>query len=354
MINDKKIVWYKDKEIISLLIFVLVLGMAIAASLLFTPKANGVNGAKANSQDFAIEQCKYKRLLDNVCVEKKKMINLTPWAVMIENHFEARPLAGIDKASIVFEAIAESTITRFLAIFPGDTEAEKIGPIRSARPYYLDWAAEFDPVYLHVGGSPQALSDLRASGIKDLDQFYWSQYFWRSRNRYAPHNVYSSSELIKEAIDDRGWDKNTEIDTWIFKKESELDDRPEEQVIEVNFNNYTYNVVWNYDRDQNAYTRFQMGKLYKTEGNNAVLTKNLLIIYSKQSIIDDYGRLFTETLGEGKAIVFQDGKGTIGTWRKQNATDRMRFYDSDGNEIKMLEGKTWITVVPDHFPKVQY
>ena len=335
--------------------FYFSLGLAITASFLFAPKTNGVNGAKANGEEFVVEQkCKYKRLLDNACVEKKGMTNLTPWAVMIENHIEARPLAGIDKASVVFEAIAESTITRFMAVFPGDAEVEKIGPIRSARPYYLDWAAAFDPVYLHVGGSPQALEELRVSGMKDLDQFFWSKYFWRSRNRYAPHNVYSSSDLIKEAIDDRNWDEKAEFDTWIFKKESDLEDRPEEQIVKISFNNYTYDVVWNYDREDNVYTRFQTGRLYKTEDNEDISVENLAIAYSKLSVIDDYGRLFTKTIGEGEAIVFQDGKAIVGVWKKQNSQDRLRFYDSEDNEIEMLEGKFWITIVPDHFPKVQY
>src|SRR5262249_15833287 len=110
--------------------------------------------------------------------------------VMIENSVQARPQSGLNQAGVVFEAIAEGGITRFLALYQ-DTTPDNVGPIRSARPYYEQWALGFDAGYAHVGGSPEALNDIKAWGVRDLDQFYNSGSYHRISSREAPHNVYT-------------------------------------------------------------------------------------------------------------------------------------------------------------------
>jgi len=355
MTDKKEIKWYQNRQIITLIIFVVVLALAVLASYIFAANKEAVN---AESNSTALEKvndeeiCEIKRLLDNICVDKGQE-NFVPWAIMIENNIDSRPPAGIEHASIVFEAIAESSITRFLAIFPGDLEIKRIGPVRSARPYYLDWATEFDPVYLHVGGSPQALAELAVSSMYDLDQFVNGPYYWRDKKRYAPHNVYTSSKLINEAIEDKNWDETASFDTWIFKAEEDLENRPESQEIKINYDAYYYDVVWKYDREQNDYIRYQMDSRYKTE-QSEIRTKNIAVVYTENRVIDDYGRLYTRTLGEGEAVVFHDGIAIEGNWKKPNAKSRLRFFDSEGNEIEMNEGKTWIAIVPDHMLKAEY
>lgn len=356
MLEERQKKWYENKQLVQLGIFILALIAAALISYFFNfqkTETAAESEEKKEEKNIEIQICEHRRLLDNVCVEKEQT-NLTPWAVMIENHYDSRPPAGLDQASIVFEAIAEASITRFLAIFPGDAQAEKIGPIRSARPYYLDWAAEFDPVYAHVGGSPQALAELAVSSMKDLNQFSNGPYFWRSKNRFAPHNVFTSGELINQAVDDKNWSETSDFDTWIFKPEAKEENRPSERKVKISYSDYYYNTEWHYRPKDNNYIRFQIGKEYKTEAGHQITVKNLAVVYTNISTVDDYGRLRTKTIGSGKAMVFQDGQSIQAEWKKENAKSRLRFYDQNGSEIKMNQGKTWISIVPNHFPQAEY
>ena len=146
------------------------------------------------------------------------------FAATIDNITVARPQSGISKASLVYEAPVEAGITRFLAIYPEGEDVERIGPVRSARPYFLDWAAEFDALFVHVGGSPEALEKLRAYDMRDLNEFFNGAYFWRDRSRSAPHNTYTSTEKLIAADRKRFADrKPPEVAGWRFK-----DDAPAE------------------------------------------------------------------------------------------------------------------------------
>ena len=115
--------------------------------------------------------------------------------LMIENSPDARPQSGMNEAGIIFEAVAEGGITRFLVLYQ-ETQPQYIGPVRSIRPYYIDFALPFEAGLGHVGGSPDALRDIKTLGARDLDQFYNSGAYWRISERYAPHNVYTSFERL--------------------------------------------------------------------------------------------------------------------------------------------------------------
>ncbi|HSD12679.1 MAG TPA: DUF3048 domain-containing protein, partial [Patescibacteria group bacterium] len=134
-----------------------------------------------------------RRVIDGVAVPEDAPDVTGYFAATIDNLSVARPQAGLTKASLVFEAPVEGGITRFLAVFPDDVTADRIGPVRSARPYFLDWASEFDAVYAHVGGSPEALEKIVAYDMRDLNEFFAGKYFWRDENRDAPHNAYTST-----------------------------------------------------------------------------------------------------------------------------------------------------------------
>lgn len=350
---EKNVKWYLNKQLIYLGIFILVLILAVLASYFLGSKDGDAPEQNQTEQTIEESDCRQRRLIDNVCVGEGEE-NSAVWATMIENSIDARPPAGVEEASIVFEAIAEGSITRFLVIFPGDLEIDKIGPVRSARPYYVDWAEEFNPVYLHVGGSPQALAELAVSSMRDLNQFYNGGYFWRAKNRFAPHNVYTSSELINEAIEDKDWDELSTFETWKFKEDEKEENRPDSQLVTVDYGEYYYNVKWQYSSDDNTYLRLQPEKVYQTESGEEVKVKNVAVVNTTVSVIDAYGRLKTKTLGEGKAMVFLDGQAIEVTWKKPNARGRLRFFDKDDNEIAMNQGKTWINIMPNHLPGVSY
>ncbi|NQV11822.1 DUF3048 domain-containing protein [Candidatus Uhrbacteria bacterium] len=269
------------------------------------------------------------------------------FAVMVENSQDAWPLSGIEDAYLVYEAPVEGNITRFMALYSDDQEVDEVGPVRSARPYYVDFALGWDALYTHVGGSPEALDLIKERGAWDFNEFFNGGSFWRSRSRSAPHNVYTEmSRLVK------GWDSVVgevpEYESRLFKDdEPEVEDRPESYDVEVEFNGYGYDVTWVYEPETNEYVRYQAGRKYKLRSGAGIAVKNVAIMKTATSVIDDVGRQKITTVGGGDAVILMDGQTIEGTWETKSRSDIMRFYDGDGEEIIWNVGKSWIEVVDE-------
>jgi hypothetical protein len=233
-----------------------------------------------------------------------------------------------------------------LAIYAADSDVSEIGPVRSARPYFLDWTEEFGALYAHSGGSPEALRLIPQYDILDLNEFAYGRFFWRSKSRYMPHNLYTSVELLNEAFAAKeGEVKN--FTPWQFKDEANVDARPEEEKrAKIYFSTKTYEAGWQYDRETNDYLRYQAGVIQQDRDGFEVRAKNIVVQFVKMTVLDSVGRKDIETLGNGEAIVFQDGIRIDGTWRKETRSDRTKFYDTTGAEIKFNPGVTWVEVVP--------
>jgi hypothetical protein len=268
-------------------------------------------------------------------------------AVMIDNHFDAWPPSGLDEAFLVVEAPVEGGISRMLAFFYEDQEVEEIGPVRSARPYYLDWASELDALYVHVGGSPEAL-DLIASGSTfDMNQYWWGDYFWRASDRYAPHNVMTTSENLFEfsvAREELGYAPERLYGTWEFKdRERGLGDVTNFEMI---FALPVYVIGWEYDVESGAYFRDQYYQPHETGEGVQISAHNVVVIETDVEVIDSVGRRSLRTTGEGYGYVFQDGQQIEVRWEKPSASERLRFYHVDsGEEVVMNAGRTWIEVL---------
>ncbi len=272
--------------------------------------------------------------------------SLTPpqvFGVMIENSADAWPLSGVDQAFLVIEAPVEGNIPRFIAFFSDDQVVEKIGPVRSARPYYLDWNDEFGGIYAHVGGSPEALELIRDQGTFDLDQFFQSEYFYRDeQTRYAPHNVYTTTEDLKDSVEEirEKYDivDDPSYESWLFQ-EGVANDVDVENIHIDWPSTSLYNVDWLYDPATNTYVRKQGGGTYTAN--------NVVVMATDMAVLDAVGRKEVRTIGTGEARVYRNGEigETVGSWKKDSRTDRLRFYDGDGNEVTMNAGATWIEVV---------
>lgn len=270
---------------------------------------------------------------------------------MVENSPDARPQAGILDASIVYEAIAEGGITRFSLVYQ-DTQPDYIGPIRSVRPYYLDWIWPFDASLAHVGGAPQALSDIKSLGIRDLDQFANSGAYTRISSRYAPHNVYSSIAKFNELEQKKGW--GTSTFTGFARKEEAKADVPTAKSIDVNISSFLYNSHYDYDATTNTYLRKQAGQPHKDDKSGKTLSPKVVIaVAMKRGIASDGQHTNYTTTGSGEIMVFQDGKATKGTWQKDGRKDQWVFRDSGGMTLKLNPGQTWITMV-DSLSLVSY
>jgi len=272
--------------------------------------------------------------------------NSPVYAVIVENNVDARPLSGLARASLVYEAPVEGGITRFLAIFSADEKVPEIGPVRSARPYFIDFGEEFGGIFAHVGGSDAALDQLGAEkkNLVDLNQYFKSEYFWRDEKRYAPHNVYTSSELLAAANKKLGVPPPA-YDGWLFKADLPLDRRPEKNEIAVDSPMSAYRIEWIYDRAHNNYLRYEGGKIQKDKNGPVVRAKNVIILKTEIEIIDAITRRAIRTAGEGEATVFRDGEAISARWKKEGMTSRLKFYDSNGDEILFNTGPTWIEIV---------
>ncbi|MEK7580665.1 MAG: DUF3048 domain-containing protein [Patescibacteria group bacterium] len=289
--------------------------------------------------------------------------NRRPLGVMVENHVDARPVLGLSRSDVVYEAIAESGITRYLAMYLCQ-DAGDIAPIRSARTYFIDWLSEYDAAYSHVGGANRAgpanaLGQIRDYGIKDMDQFgIGFPTYWRGTDKLAPHNVHSTTKKLWEEAQERGfgvkddkgvrWDAN--FTQWKFKVEAPLDQRSDQTPITVPFrpNAPDYAVIWKYDKESNTYKRFhgetaQIDKI----SNEQLSAKNIIIqLASERFLNDEEGHLLYTTTGSGKAIVFMDGKVTEGKWNKANRTARTKWTDAKGKEIELNRGQIWVQTIP--------
>ncbi|MEK7065087.1 MAG: DUF3048 domain-containing protein, partial [Patescibacteria group bacterium] len=307
-----------------------------------------------------IKQCNFRRALDGACVDSAEKMNPKLVAIMIENHPDARPQSGLSKASIVYEAPVEANYTRFMAIYPADSVVEQIGPVRSARPYYLDWVSEYgQPMYMHCGGSPDALNKIKEYGIFDINEFYYGKNFWRSPSRLAPHNVYTSSELWNKVIMEQGTLSMEQSDWWGFDTlafdtlaPEHLSTSAQVSDVVVNFLAPSYDVEWKYSSSTQKYERWQAGAEHREADGTLITAETVIVQHVKTRVLDEIGRISMETIGSGAVEVYFDGQKISGTWKKIDRTSRTRFYPAPGGsasggneEIKLKAGKIWVEVI---------
>lgn len=314
-----------------------------------------------------------------------------PIAVILENSVDARPQSGISKADVVYEAVAEGGITRFLAIFYCGAAAEevKVAPVRSARVYFIDWAAAYGkkPIFVHVGGAndfsgtgdtireARALELLqtlgwRVPGGNDFDTTYDSGYpvFWRNYERLGKpvateHTMMVSLDAAYLQAEKRGFaakDKNGVSWNIDFKPWKFMDGKSKSQAVkEISFdfwsNKPEYSVTWKYDPSSNDYLRFNGGQEHKDhENNQQIRAKNVVIIFIQEKTLVDRNKhnLYT-TIGKGDALVFQNGETIEATWQKDSRESMIIFKDKKGKEISFVRGPIWLEVL-DIGSKINY
>jgi hypothetical protein len=288
--------------------------------------------------------------------EMSELMNRRPVAVMINNHAAARPQSGVTDADIIYEALAESGITRYMGIFWSQGPA-KVGPIRSARQYFLEWLSPYDPIYIHDGCAgtddprTNACGNIYTYNIKDISTT--GAWRWDDGKRYAPHNEYSSVLTAWDYAADRGWNSFPEdFESWNFKNDADQNLRGDAYRYKIIFhtrlnNGGNYDVIWQYDKTTNSYKRWIGGKVDIDQENNTQVTAKTVVIQETNLTpsYDNKGRIIIDTIGEGNATILMDGKEIKGTWKKSNRTDRTTFYDSEKKEIEFNRGRIWISII---------
>lgn len=312
-----------------------------------------------------------------------------PLYVMIENHTDSRPQSGLNSADVIYEAVAEGGITRFGAVFYCTSSARDtiVGPVRSARTYFIDWASEYNyPLYTHVGGancSPsdpnnaartcqtdkrvQALEQLNSYGWggskgNDLNQFsigyptFWRDYERLGRTVATEHTMYSSTEKLYKYAISRGWtnlspsgdDWADDFTPWTFKDDASS----KGSVSQITFgfwDNYKdFEVVWKYDSSTNTYKRSNGGSDHKDLNDDSTLEAKVVIVQFTDEIgpVDPLKHMFYTTIDSGDVLIFQDGDVIEGTWHKTTREGRTTFEDDSGDEIALNRGKIFIEIVP--------
>lgn len=265
--------------------------------------------------------------------------------VMIENSVEARPQSGLDEAGVVFEAIAEGGITRFLALYQ-DTQPDYVGPVRSVRPYYLQWCMSFDCSLAHAGGSPEALGNIRQWGAKDLDQFANDKPYQRIRSRYSPHNLYTSVPKLTDLAEAKGY--KTVSFAPLARKADSRSQTPNATTISLAVSSAKYNSSFTYDAAANSYLRSQGGSEHtvidSSGANSRIKPKVVVALIMPYGVAAD-GHSQYSTVGSGQAVVFQDGTATAAAWHKDSAGGALSLTDAAGAPLALNAGQTWFTVL---------
>lgn len=382
-------------------LFLVSTGVSLAGFTLLVGDQKVTSTVKTNNNTAKVSRVDLSKPKTEACPingemytkeQKELWSKRRPIVAAIENHLDSRPQSGLTKADVVYEAVAEGGITRFLAVFYCGIADNNytIGQIRSARVYFINYALEYglNPLFVHWGGAnnidnnmpggvkAKGQIDPRVDAYKLLEKVGWvngrygsdmngatntgypALYVDDRRMDLAPeHQKIGSTDKIYEEATKRGydyensdgiaWDKT--FDAWKFI-DGKSSSSPTAKEIGFDFwdSMSGYNVVWKYDPANNDYLRFNGDKEHiDLENKEQIKAKNIAIVYAKEEgpVDKEHHMLYTVT-GTGDAKVFQNGEMIDGTWEKKTATDRIKFYDSNNKEVSFVRGQIWIEVLP--------
>lgn len=328
-----------------------------------------------------------------------------PLTVMIENHSDARPQSGLNTADVVYEAIAEGGITRLMGVYycdasrVGDIRYD-VGPVRSARTYFLDMASEYGdyPLYTHVGGANcsapkdengnivgSCTSDKRTQAIEQISQYGWNNKgTWSDlsqfslaykvcrrepdrtgQDRATEHTMYCSTKELWNVASERGLTSTTEVNgkswdsaftAWKFDSEGSTGNGQVTKAVNLPFWNYdAYTVSWQYDADKQEYIRYNGGeKQIDFNDNQDIRAKNIVVqLVKEESDVDIHKHNIYTMTGSGKGVLIQNGKRIDITWTKAKRQSRTIFKDLSGKEVKFVPGKIWVEILSTN-SKIDY
>ena len=288
--------------------------------------------------------------------EEKKESNIfngkdRPIAVMIDNHKGAWPQAGLNKTYLVYEIIAEGGETRLMALFKGQ-DVDVVGPVRSSRHYFLDYAMENDAIYAHYGWSPKAKNDISAYSINNINGIYYGKpTFWRISKKKAPHNAMTSTEQILNAAKKKNYRTTSDVSSLLNYASNEVELQGELAATEIKIpHSYLHSVTYKYDEKTQRYTRYARGTLQKdySTGKN-ITTKNIIIEFINNSVLQDgtsKDRQDLHNIGTFDGYYITNGKAIKITCTKNKRTDKTIYKTKDGKVLEVNDGNTWINICP--------
>ena len=321
--------------------------LCMATVLSFTSCKNNV--PTSTDEPYAIEVPD----ADPFYTEMKSKENIRPIALMIDNDTDAaRPQIGLEDAYMVYEIVVEGRATRFMALFK-DFELEKVGPVRSSRHYFLDYALEHDAIYSHAGWSPKAAKDISALGINNINGVTSDgASFWRD-NTYDKtwHNLYTSTEKLSLRADEKNYRRDTKNNMPNYR---ETDETPTGGTavssISIPYANF-YKVDYKYDEESARFIRYVNGKTHDSQTKEPLSAKNI-IMYTLQNVnlpdSENKGRQDLKNIGSGTGYYFSDGQAVEINWSKASREAKTEYTLKDGTPLKLNPGNTFIQIVPTY------
>jgi hypothetical protein len=286
----------------------------------------------------------YYSPLTGTKVADEATTKLAVTGIMIENSPDARPQSGLKDAGIVYEAVAEGGITRFLALYQ-EAKPALIGPVRSLRMYYIDWAAPYQASIAHFGGSAASLAEVSNGNYRNLDLMVGG-YAWRASDRYAPHNVYTNFTNIDKYNVAKGY--TTSSFTGFTRQDGKTATTPNATSIDLTISSAWYNPHYDYDAASNTYARSINGAASNDREGGQITPSVVIALKVDMSLVKEDGwRESITTSGSGQAYIFQNGTVAESTWRKSSRTSPLELLDAQGKAIALNRGQTWIAAIPN-------
>ena len=336
----------KEKGGVKVLIAILVVLIIVAGVVL----AYKITQDKNNTETISGEENK------ETVVEEEKTVQIfsgndRPFAIMIDNHSDAWPQAGLNQAYMVYEIIVEGGETRLMALFKG-VDLDKIGPVRSARHYFIDYAMENDAIYVHFGQSPQAQSDIKKYSIDDINGIAEDgTTFWRVKDKYAPHNAVTSTEKLLESAKSKNY-RTTSTEESVLNyvvDEVNLEEGLAADTITIPHSDLQ-TVTYEYDKENKVYVRYARGEEQTDwDTDEPVTTKNIIITFCNNYTLSDSenkGRQGLRNIGTFDGYYITNGRA-IQIQCIKNARDEKTIYqDMNGKEIQVNDGNTFVNICP--------
>lgn len=333
-----------NKKKIIIITVISVLGLLLLTGLFYFLLS--MNDDSKKKEDVKID--------DATTVEKKDLTvydvnsNRRSIAIMIDNNVGNNAHVGLQDAYLTYEIIVEGGLTRIMAIFK-DVNTSVIGPVRSSRHYFLDYALESDAIYAHYGWSTYAENDIRSLGVNNINGLYDNGYY-RNYNIAAPHNVFTSIEDLYNVASSKGYSTTSDNYELLNYTTDEVNFNDTSDLLTANniSMTYSYSGVRNYTYDAtNRYYLRYMNNSPHTDRDSGVQYhyKNIIIMKVNNSTLDSYGRQDLDTVGNGEGYYITNGYAIPITWSKDSRSGKTHYYYG-GNELVVSDGNTMIQVVP--------
>ncbi len=272
-----------------------------------------------------------------------------PIAVMIDNNNAARPQTGLENAYLIYEITVEGASTRLMALFL-DEDLTKVGPVRSSRHYFLDYAMENDAIYTHCGYSPQAASDIKSFGVNNINELQHNngKNFFRDKSRKAPHNLYASLPELKKYAEDKGYSLKTSSSRVFSYNKVDTELKSEKSAVDVKIPySSSYTVSYKYNADKKVYERYINSNPHINANTGAAMTAKNIIVYAvKNYSIDNKDRQNLEDVGSGNGFYISDGKCVQIEWSKNSRREKTVYKTEDGKTLEINPGNTFVQIIP--------